>query len=409
MTSLWHPQANMAAVSGNELVLVRGEGAYLFDEGGRKLFDAPASLWYCNVGHGRAAIADAVAAQMRQLESYSNFEHLATRPTLELAERVADLAPIDDPKIFFTSGGSDAIETAAKLSRRYWSIMGCPEKQTIVTRHLAYHGLHGFGTSITGLEPNREGLGELLPNLQVANNDLAELEGLFAARGDSIAAFFAEPVMGTGGVIPPREGYLQGAEALCRRYDVLFVIDEVITGFGRTGRMFATELFGLRPDAVVVAKGITSGYMPLGGVVAGKRLWEPFFEAGTGLVFRHGLTYSGHAAACSGAMANLDIVEKEGLVERVDELSPLLHRLARDLATHQLVDEVRTGVGLIAGVQLTSPETARAVAVECLNRGVLIRVITNGTLQLSPPFVSTEEDLVSMVGVIGESLDAVAR
>ena len=399
----------MGDVSGHELVLARGEGAYLFDESGRRLFDAPASLWYCNVGHGRAEIADAVAAQMRQLEAYSNFEHLATRPTLDLAERVAAMTPLGDAKVFFTSGGSDAIETAAKLARRYWHATGRPEKQTVVTRHLAYHGLHGFGTSITGLAPNREGFGELLPSLQVPNNDLAALEAVLAERGETVAAFFAEPVMGTGGVIPPAEGYLQGAEALCRRHDVLFVVDEVITGFGRTGAMFATELFGLHPDAMVIAKGITSGYMPLGGVVAAGRLWEPFFEAGTSLVFRHGLTYSGHAAACAGAMANLDILEKEGLVERVAELSPALHELARGFADHPAVQEVRTGAGLLAGVQLTSPEAARAVAAECLARGVLMRVITNGTLQLSPPFVSTRSDLETMAAAIAESLDAVVR
>lgn len=409
MTALWHPQANMAEVSKSELVFVRGEGSYLYDETARRYFDAPASLWYCNVGHGRRAIADAVAAQMCELESYSNFERLATRPTLDLAERVAALAPIADPKVFFTSGGSDAIETAAKLARRYWSAMGRPGKQSIVTRHLAYHGLHGFGTSITGLEPNREGLGELLPNVQVPNNDLSALESVFASDAERIAAFFAEPVMGTGGVILPADGYLEGAEALCRRYDILFVADEVITGFGRTGRMFATELFGLHPDIVVVAKGITSGYAPLGGILVGPRVWEPFFEDGTTLVFRHGLTYSGHAAACAGAMANLDILEEESLVERVEELAPVLHEDVRRLGTHVLVEEVRTGVGLLAGVQLTSPDVARAVADGCRERGVLVRVITNGTLQLSPPFVSSDADLVTMVGAVEEALDAIAR
>jgi adenosylmethionine-8-amino-7-oxononanoate aminotransferase len=408
LTALWHPQANMADVSKSELVFLRGEGSYLYDESGHRYFDAPASLWYCNVGHGRRAIADAVAAQMCELESYSNFERLTTRPTLELAERVVDLAPIDNSKVFFTSGGSDAIETAAKLARRYWSAAGHPDKQSIVTRHLAYHGLHGFGTSITGLEPNREGLGDLLPNVQVPNNDLAALESVFATNAEAIAAFFAEPVMGTGGVIPPAEGYLEGAQALCRRYDVLFVADEVITGFGRTGKMFATELFGLEPDMIVLAKGITSGYMPLGGVVVGRRVWEPFFETGTSLVFRHGLTYSGHAAACAGAMANLDILEKEGLVDRVAALSPRLHQGARRLGAHPLVQEVRTGVGLLAGVQIVTPATARAVADQCLERGVLVRVITNGTLQLSPPFVTSEDDLTAAIDVVEAALDAVA-
>lgn len=409
MTAQWHPQANMSQVNGNELVFARGEGAYLFDEAGRKYFDAPASLWYCNIGHGRSEIAEAAAAQLRTLESYSNFENLATRPTLDLAERVAAMSPIGESKIFFTSGGSDAIDTAAKLARRYWSAVGRPGKTGIVSRKLAYHGLHAYGTSITGLDANREGLGTLVSDThRVATNDPSDLEALLADKADAIAAFFCEPVMGTGGVIPPAPGYLERVQQLCASHDVLFVADEVITGFGRTGRMFATELFGLHPDLIVVAKGITSGYQPLGGVIVGRRVWEPFYAPGTDLVFRHGLTYSGHATACAAAMANLDIIERENLVERVAGLSPVLHELSRGLESNELVSEVRTGIGLLAGIQMRDPDIARRVAAVCRDEGVLMRVITNGTLQLSPPFVAEEPELRRATEVIGHAIAAVS-
>jgi putrescine aminotransferase len=407
LTALWHPQANMSKVVSNEWVLTRGEGAYIWDEAGRRLFDAPASLWYCNVGHGRAEIADAVAGQIRQLESYSNFENLATRPTLDLAERLASMVPLEDSKIFFTSGGSDAIDTAAKLVRRYWSAVGHSEKRSIVTRELAYHGLHAFGTSITGLEANRDGFGPLVEDTcRVATNDVQALEALFASRGPTIAAFFCEPIIGTGGVVLPAPGYLRKAQELCAEYDILFVLDEVITGFGRTGELFAANLFGLQPDLLILAKGITSGYLPLGGVAVNRRVWDPFFAPGSELVFRHGLTYSGHATACAAAMANLDILENERLVARGAQLAPLLHQLARNLANYRVVTEVRTGIGLLAGIQLTNPEIARAAAALCREGGVMIRVITNGTLQLSPPFVTDESDLRAAVGVLREALEA---
>jgi putrescine---pyruvate transaminase len=409
LTAQWHPQANMSQVSGNELVFARGEGAYLFDEAGRKYFDAPASLWYCNIGHGRPEIAEAAAAQLRTLESYSNFENLSTRPTLDLAERVTAMSPIGEAKIFFTSGGSDAIDTAAKLARRYWSALGRPGKTGIVSRDLAYHGLHAYGTSITGLDANREGLGPLVPDTyRVATNDSSDLEALLADKADTVAAFFCEPVMGTGGVIPPAPGYLERVQQLCASHDVLFVADEVITGFGRTGKMFATELFGLDPDLIVIAKGITSGYLPLGGVIASRRVWEPFYAPGTDLVFRHGITYSGHATACAAAMANLDIIERENLVERVAGLSPVLHELARGLGSHELVTEVRTGVGLLAGIQMRDPGIAKRVAAVCRDEGVLVRVITHGTLQLSPPFVAEEPELRHAAEVIGQAISTVS-
>jgi adenosylmethionine-8-amino-7-oxononanoate aminotransferase len=406
-TSFWHCQAHMPTVKRRQVVFDRGEGCYLWDTDGNRYLDVPASLWYANVGHGRAEIADAVAAQIRKLESYSSFGSYTTTPTLELAERLADLVPIDGAKIFLTSGGSDGIDVAAKLARRYWSAVGRPDKKAVVSRDLAYHGLHAFGTSITGLEFNREGLGRLVPEtMTVPTHDTAALAALFEAEGSGIAAFFCEPVMGTGGVIPPAPGYLAEVQRLCRAHDVLFVVDEVITGFGRTGAMFATELFGLEPDLIVMAKGITSGYLPLGAVAVSPRIAAPFWEDGSPLLFRQGLTYAGHAAACVAAQVNLDIVEREGLVDRVASLGRHLTAAVAPLADHALVTDVRAGVGLLAGIQVRDAEVADKVARLCFDRGYVMRVITNATLQISPPFTVEEHELDGIVTTIAEALDA---
>ena len=408
MTRLWHSQALMPAVKRDELVLERGEGAYVWDESGRKLLDVPASLWYCNVGHGRAEIADAVAAQMRRLEAYSTFQRYATRPAIELAERLSSLVPIEDPKTFFTSGGGEAVDAAAKLARRYWDAVGKPEKRALVSREAGYHGLHGFGTSITGIESNREGLGPLMPEtLRVPENDAAALAALFEERAGEIAAFFCEPVIGTGGVIPPAAGYLQAAQRLCREHDVLWVVDEVITGFGRTGELFASDRFGLDPDLMLLAKGITSGYLPLGATVVSERVWEPFWADRSDLVFRHGITYSGHASVCAAAHANLDILEREGLVEQVRRLEAVLHETVQAVAGHDLVAEVRSGeIGLLAGIQLHHQATAEAVAGACIDNGLLMRAIGNATLQISPPFVVDDSDLALLGEVLRAALDA---
>jgi len=409
-TALWHSQASMAAVKGAELVIARGEGAYLWDEQGRRYLDAPAGLWYCNVGHGRKEIADAVARQMQAIETYHTFDRYATRPAVDLAARVAGLAPLPNAKVFLTSGGSDAIDTAGKLARRYWSALGKPEKRTIVTRDRAYHGLHTLGTSIIGLDINREGLGPLVADtVRVATNDAGSLEAVVDELGaDSIAAFFAEPIVGTGGVIHPAPGYFEAVQRICRENEILFVADEVVTGFGRAGEMFATQRFELEPDMMIVAKGITSGYLPLGGVIVGERVSGPFWEDGSSLIFRHGLTYAGHATVCAAAMANLDILEREGLVQRVRELEPVLARALRPLESHELVAEVRTGIGLLAGVVLHDPAAAVRAANACLDRGVLTRSLPDGVLHISPPFVITEEDIAFLAEVVGEALDEVA-
>src|SRR5919197_4491136 len=327
-----------AVESSGELPIVRGEGAYVFDADGKRYFDATAGLWYCNVGHGRAEIADAAARQMRAIAAYNNYGDLTTPPTSELAERVAGLAPVPGSKVFFVSGGSDAIDSAAKLARRYWHELGRPTKTVLISRRNAYHGVHGFGTSIGGIELNRAGYGPLLESEQVDWDSAAALEETIDRLGEErVAAFFCEPVIGAGGVLAPPEGYLQDVQRTCRERNVLFVVDEVITGFGRCGRWFASERFGIEPDLMTCAKGITSGYMPLGALVVAPHVAELFFRQG--VMWRHGYTYSGHATACAAALANLDIFEREGLVERAAELEQELVEALAPLAEHPLVRE----------------------------------------------------------------------
>jgi adenosylmethionine-8-amino-7-oxononanoate aminotransferase len=411
-TALWQPQAHMPSAAADRITIVAGEGSRVQTDDGRWLLDATAALWYANIGHGRARLADAAAAQMRRLETYHNFGRFANDQALALADRVADMAPIEDPRIFWLSGGSDAIDTAAKLARRHWQIQGQANKRIIISREWSYHGLHAFGTSLAGIPFNREGYGSesLVPETaRVPANDADALEEAIHALGpDRVAAVFAEPIIGTGGVLLPALGYLQRAEALCREHDILFVADEVITGFGRTGEMFAAELFDLHPDMMIIAKGITSGYAALGGVIAAPRVWSPFFDAPDAPIFRHGVTYSGHATACAVAQANLDVLADEDLVARVAALAPRLQSAVAPLAGHALVREVRAGIGLLAGVELVADVTADSVARLCLEQDVIVRPLANNTLQISPPFVIEESDLDRIAGAIAGALDSVA-
>jgi adenosylmethionine-8-amino-7-oxononanoate aminotransferase len=408
-SALWQPQAHMPTVAGDRITIVAGEGANVQTDDGRWLLDATAALWYANIGHGRARLADAAAAQMRRLETYHTFGRIVNDQALDLADRVAAMAPIDDAKVFWVSGGSDAIDTAAKLARRHWQIQGQTNKRIIISREWSYHGLHGFGTSLAGIPFNREGYGSeaLIPETaRVPANDADALEAAIVNLGpDRVAAVFAEPIIGTGGVILPAPGYLQRVEAICREYDVLLVLDEVITGFGRTGEMFATELFDLHPDMVIIAKGITSGYAALGGVLIAPSVWGPFFDSPDAPIFRHGVTYSGHATACAVAQANLDVLAEEDLVARVATLAPELERAVAPLAEHPLVKEVRTGIGLLAGVQLNAEVSGDQVTRHCLEDGILLRVITSNTVQISPPFIVEADDLERIAAALARALD----
>jgi putrescine aminotransferase len=411
-TRLWHPFADMSAVKSAELVITRGEDVWLWEREGRRYLDATASLWYANVGHGRREIADAIAAQLHGLETYSAFGDFANEPALALAERLSALAPVREARVFFGSGGGDGIETAAKLARRYFSAVGQPQRTHIISRTASYHGTHGFGTALAGIDPNRQGFGELLTDTSlVAHDSVAELERALARLGhDRVAAFFVEPVIGAGGVYPPVDGYIEAVAEVCRRAGVLLVIDSVICGFGRLGTWFGIERWAVEPDMIVFAKGVTSGYLPLGGVVVSGAVAEPFWSGRGAPVFRHGATYAGHATCCAAALANLEILQREGLLERGRTLESELLRSVAPLASHPLVADVRGGVGLMAAVELDPgllaerPSAVQEAFKHAREHGVLVRPLAS-SLAVSPPLTARPEHFELITDALSHALD----
>ena len=416
-TRLWHGFADMHVVADREIVMVSGDGCLLTDTHGREYIDATAALWYCNVGYGRREIADAVASQLVRLSAYSSFGAYTTEASLAVADRLAGLAPFPDAVVFLGSGGSDAIDTAAKLARRYWDVVGRPEKRVIVSREHAYHGMHVMGTALVGMAAMRDGYGAapfVGDVAQVPALDVEAVARLFEERGGEIAAFVGEPVIGAGGVIPPTDGYWAAINRLCREHDVLLVADEVITGFGRMGETFGSTRFGIEPDLVTFAKGVTSGYVPLGGVLVSRRVREPFWDKPVpGAVFRHGYTYQGHSGAAAAAIANLDIIDREDLVGRVRRLEPILAAAVRRLEGAPLVGEIRA-IGLTAAVALrpdvlaADPTAPDKVIAAALRHGVASRVLRGHAVHISPPFVITEAQIDAMVDGIGNALEDVA-
>ena len=416
-TRFWHGFADMHVIKDREIVVASGDGAVITDTNGKEYIDATAALWFCNAGYGRREIADAVAEQLTRMHAYSSFGAYTTDATLRVAERLSALSPIPNAVVFLASGGSDAIDTAGKLARRYWDVVGKPNKTLLVSREHAYHGMHAMGTSLGGMPIMQAGYGgEPFINevVHVPALDVDATARLFEQRRDEIAAFVGEPVIGAGGVIPPTESYWRDISALCKRYDVLLIADEVITGFGRMGRMWGSERFAIEPDMITFAKGVTSGYMPLGGVLVGERICAPFWdEPIAGAVFRHGYTYSGHSGAAAAALANLDIIDRERLVERVAALEPVLDAKVRRLQDAKLVGEIRT-IGLTAAVAIRpeilerEPTTPDKVVAAALRHGVASRVLRGHAIHISPPFVITEDQIDAMVDGIGNALDDVA-
>lgn len=414
-TALWHPFAAMGSVAGNECVIERGDGVHVFDSHGNRLIDATASLWYCNVGHGRTEIADAVAEQMGRLEAYSAFGDLATPPALQLAERLADLAPFEDARVFLGSGGGDAVDTAAKLARRYWHELGHGQREVLISRTRSYHGTHGYGTSIGGIPVNSDAVGGLMPDTARVPYDssealAAEIDRIGAGR---VAAFFLEPVIGAGGVYPPPEGYVEAVAEICASTGVLLIVDSVICGFGRLGSWFGIERFSVQPDMILFAKGVTSGYLPLGGVIISPQIAEPFYAPG-GPVFRHGATYAGHSACCAAALANIDILEREGLIARGAQFEGELLAALHPLVEHPLVSEVRGGVGTLAAVEL-SPELLAAapgaiaeLTAATRNAGALVRPLASA-VACSPPLTATPEHFAEIAQALAAGLGALAQ
>ena len=409
MGALWHPFSDMGAVERDgEFVLTRGEGVHVWDDAGRKYLDATAGLWFTNVGHGRSEIADAAAAQLRSIAAYSTFGDFAVDTTIQLADRLAGMAPVPDSRIFLTSGGSDSVETAAKLARRYWHQVGRPERVIILGREKAYHGMHVAGTALAGIPANREGHGELMADAATVRWDSADdLAATIERLGpELIAAFFCEPVIGAGGVYPPPDGYLAEVRQVCREHDILFVSDEVVTGFGRIGgSWFASSRFGLEPDMVTTAKGLTSGYLPMGAVFIAPRLAEPFFRPDAGVWWRHGYTYSGHAGAAAVALANLDIIERESLLDESARLEKSIASTLAPLAEHPSVSEVRSGTGAVAAVQLHDGSKALGLAKGLRRHGISTRAVGAGAIQISPAFVMTDQQVAELADGIRAGLD----
>jgi putrescine---pyruvate transaminase len=410
---LWHPFADMGVVRHDELVIERGEDVWVWDREGRRYLDATASLWYCNVGHGRPEIAAAVAEQMAKLEAYSAFGDFASEPALELADVLTERAPMES-RVFLGSGGGDAVDTAAKLARRYWYELGQPERTVLISRSAAYHGTHGFGTALAGIPANRMGFGPQAESIQVQRDSLTAIEDTIEQIGsERVAAIFVEPVIGAGGVYPPVEGYIEGVAEICERTGALLVIDAVICGFGRLGTWYGVERWGVVPAMIVFAKGVTSGYLPLGGVVVSEQIAEPFWRSAGAPVFRHGPTYAGHATCCAAALANIGLLERDGLLNRGrDQERALLDALA-PLADREEIAEVRGGTGTMAAVEFDAgllerdPGAVGRAAAGAREVGVLVRPLARG-LALSPPLTAEPEHFAMAAEAIEHGLARLA-
>jgi adenosylmethionine-8-amino-7-oxononanoate aminotransferase len=377
----------------------------VWDDQGRRLVDAFASLWYCNAGHGRSEIIDAVTSQMRELETYNTFDRFTNRPVEQLAERLATITPIEGARVFFTDSGSEAVDSALKLVRAAHVRAGRPERTVIASRDRAYHGVTYGGTSAQGLPPNREGFGPLLPDVvQVSSDDIDAVRSQLEARRGRLAAVLVEPVIGAGGVYPPAPGYLAGLRALCDEHGAFLIFDEVITAFGRLGEWWGAQRYEVLPDAQTFAKGVTSGYMPLGGVVLGRAVLDPI-EADPDWVLRHGHTYSGHAAGCAAALANLAVLDGDGLLARADVIAAGLGKGLLELQQAGRIPEVR-GVGGMWGFTLPTGVDGAALLTAMMERGVIARVLADGNFGFCPPLCIEDADLDRCIEVLDDALRA---
>ncbi len=391
-----HPFARPARPESEYVRIVRAEGSSLWDADGNRYVDGLANLWSCHVGHGRAEIVDAVADQLRTLDCYNTFDPFTNDAAVAAAEAIRSRSPHPDGRVFLGCSGSDAIDTALKLVRGVHQRRGDADRQVVLTRTRGYHGTNAGGTSLQGLEPNRVGWGDLVPHVvELPADDVEAAARAFADHGERIAGVLAEPVQGAGGVHPPADGYLEGLRRLCDDHGALLVLDEVITGFGRTGRWFAAETYGVRPDLQTFAKGVTSGYQPLSGVVLSADVAAEL-EADESWMLRTGYTYSGHPASCAAAIANLGIIEEDGLVERARRIGDRVGPALASMVDDGLVEASR-GVGAIWAVDLG--EDAIPVRDRLLAAGVVVRPIGQ-TLAMCPPLSIPDEDLDAIVDAI---------
>lgn len=423
-----HPFANIREYREQGVrVITGGQGVYVTDSTGRRYLDAFAGLWCVNVGYGRREIADAVHAQMMSLSYYNTFFGTTTEPTARLAERIAKLAGPGMSHVFFTNSGSEANDTWLRMARLYWASKGMPAKKVIISRQNAYHGSTIAGASLGGMRHMHE-QGDLpIPGIvhigqpywyaegagltpdQFGILRARELEDKILELGpENVAAFVAEPVQGTGGVIVPPETYWPEIKRICRKYDILLAVDEVITGFGRMGSWFGYQHYGLEPDFCSVAKGLSSGYQPIAAVVVADRVAEAMAEdAG---VFQHGFTYSGHPCAAAAALANLDILEQEDLVGRIrNDIGPYFAKALHSLDDLAIVGETQA-IGLLGSVQLvldknkrqrfSKPSDIGMVARNfCFERGIIVRASQDRIL-LAPAFIVTHEQIDTIIATL---------
>jgi adenosylmethionine-8-amino-7-oxononanoate aminotransferase len=405
---------------GPAFIFSEGKGIYLYDILGNKVMDGMSSLWNVNIGHGRKEIVEAAAEQMSKLAYSSCFNTFSNEPAIKLAEKISQITPGDLNTTFFTSGGSESNDTAIKLVRHYWILKGEKDRKKIISRKKSYHGLAMGATNATGLKPFRDFSNTFSPDFfHVEDQSIEALVDLIEKEGpETIAAFISEPVQGSGGVHVPPEDYFKECKSVCDKYGILFIADEVITGFGRTGKYFGMEHFGVIPDIMIIAKGVTSGYAQLGGVVISKKIHEDLIELSTD-TFLHGYTYSGHPTACAVALRNIQVIEEENLIENARLMGEEMLKGFKWIQQEQnIVGEVR-GLGLLGAIELGKDKStnerfnnplAPLVVKEAAKRGLMFRsVIFEGqdTLVFSPPLIINKHEVHKMIEVISDSISAV--
>jgi putrescine---pyruvate transaminase len=413
-------------------IITKADGIYIWDSEGHKILDAMSGLWCVNVGYGRKALVDAASRQMQELPYYNSFFQTANVPAVKLAEKIVQLAGDNYSHVFFSSSGSESNDTNIKMVRHYWATLGQPARKVIISRNNAYHGSTMAGGSLGGMG-GMHAQGGMIPGIVhieqpyhygLAPNEDRDAFGIRAASwleekilevgADKVAAFIGEPVQGAGGVIIPPKTYWPEIQRICDKYGILLICDEVICGFGRVGKWFGSQLLGAKPDLMTFAKGVTSGYIPLGGVVVGKRVAEVLIEKGG--EFNHGYTYSGHPVACAVALANIDIIEKEGLVDKVlKETGPYLAQKYTELSKHPLVGGAES-IGLMAGFVLMKDKKNHIAFDEEVSAGMICRghCFANGLIMravgdrmiIAPPLTITKAQIDEMMALIYKCLDA---
>ena len=430
LESLWMPFTNNRAFKAQPRLLSRAEGMHYYTPDGRPVLDGTAGLWCVNAGHARPPIIEAIQKQAAVADYLPAFQ-LGHPLVFELAARLADLTPDPLNRIFFTNSGSESVDTALKIALAYQRARGQASRTRLIGRARGYHGVGFGGVSVGGIGPNRRTFGPLLPGVDHMRATLLpentwsrgqpaegawladDLEQIVALHGaDTIAAVIVEPLAGSTGVLPPPKGYLERLRAICDRHDILLIFDEVITGFGRLGAATAAEYFGVTPDMICLAKGLTNAAVPMGAVAAHERLYQAILGAAApGIELFHGYTYSGHPLACAAALATLKVYEDEGLFARAAGLSPLWEEAVHSLRDARHVIDVRN-LGLVAGIELqprpdAPGERAMEVFRSAFDRGLLIRV-TADIVALSPPLIVSEAQIAEIIGGLREVLSATA-